>query len=230
MPVGSQGVSTLRPAGRLAELATREALSGLGVYIALTVAWPLAMLADVGFNAWRESIGERRIFSRFGGPLHYLQTLPIRLAPWTLLLPALVLTSPSFLRGTTATGLRLPLAWFGVIVVLLHLTSAKHSRYLLPAFPAIALILIAICIEPGTGLTAKLTRRARQWRDGALGVVLGLSMPAGAILCLVPMLAPEGRRVWPALLIAGALTLWWSGVGLRALRATGDATAARCWL
>jgi hypothetical protein len=117
------------------------------------------------------------------------------------------------------------LTWFGVVFVLLHVTSAKHSRYLLPAFPALALLLVALWIEPGTGAIATLASRVRRWRDGALAVVLGLGALAGCALPIVLWLRPATRALWPALVLGGALTTWVSIAGLQLLRARGDGIA-----
>jgi 4-amino-4-deoxy-L-arabinose transferase-like glycosyltransferase len=207
---------------RLADLATREVLAAAVLYVALVAAWPLAMLGDVGFAAWSARVGERKMISRFAGPLHYVATLPLRLAPWSLLLPALALSWRSLLRGATGAALRFPVTWFGVVFVLLHVTSAKHARYLLPAFPAIALALVALWIEPGTGAATALAPPVRRWRDGALAVALALAALIGVAMPFAPLLEPDARGVWPALLLGGALTLQVSIAGLRLLRVGGD--------
>jgi 4-amino-4-deoxy-L-arabinose transferase-like glycosyltransferase len=212
-------------ARRLADLATREVLAAAVLYVALVAAWPLAMLGDIGFSAWSTRVGERKMVSRFAGPLHYVASLPLRLAPWSLLLPALALSWRSLLHGATGAALRLPVTWFGVVFVLLHVTSAKHARYLLPAFPALALALVALWIEPGTGGATALTPRVRRWRDGALAVALAIAALVGVAMPFAPLLEPDARVVWPALVLGGALTLWVSIAGLRLLRAGGDAIA-----
>lgn len=212
-------------AGRLRDLATREVLLAALLYLVLVAAWPLAMVGDIGFDAWRARIGERKMVSRFAGPLHYVTQLPLRLAPWLLLLPALALSWRSLVRGATGAALRLPVAWFGVVFVLLHVTSAKHARYLLPAFPAIALLLLALWIEPGTGQPARLASRAQRWRDGGVAIALALAALVALAMPLVPLFEAETRSFWPMLLVAGALTLWVSISGLRLLRSGGDSIA-----
>lgn len=212
-------------AGRLRDLATREVLAATLLYLVLVAAWPLAMLGDIGFDAWSTRVGERKMVSRFAGPLHYVLELPLRLAPWTLLLPAIALSWRSLVRGATGAALRLPVTWFGVVFALLHLTSAKHSRYLLPAFPAIALVLLALWIEPGSGQPSRLAPRARRWRDGGLALVFGLAGLVGLAMPVAPLFETETRALWPVLVIAAPLTLWVSISGLRLLRGGGDPIA-----
>ena len=210
---------------RLAALATRQMGAAAALFLVLVALWPLAMFGDVGISAWATRFGERGMVSRFAGPLHYVMKLPQRVAPWTLLLPALALAWRPLLRGASSAALRFPLTWFGVVFVLLHVTSAKHSRYLLPAFPALALALVALWIVPGTGAITALAPRARRWRDGALAVVLALGALAGLALPVALLLRPSARTLWPALVLGSALSAWVSIGGLRLLRARGDGIA-----
>ncbi len=210
---------------RLGDLATREVLAATALFLVLVALWPLAMIHDVGFTAWIARIEQRPMVSRFAGPLHYVATLPMRLAPWTLLLPALALAWRNWARGRVGAALRFPLTWFGVMFVLLHLTSAKHARYLLPALPSAGLLLVALWIEAPAGGLVALARRARIWRDGALAALLALGAVAGLAAPVALLLRPTARNVWPVLLAGSALALWVSLAGLRLLRSGGDAVA-----
>jgi len=109
--------------------------------------------------------------------------------------------------------------------VLLHVTSAKHSRYLLPAFPAALLLCIALFITPATGAAAALSLRARRLRDGALTSVLALGALAGVAAPLVPLWVPDARNLWPALALGGALAAIGGVGGLRRMREGADPIA-----
>ena len=162
--------------------------------------------------------------SRFAGPLHYVATLPLRLAPWTLLLPAIALAWRPLLRGATGAALRFPVTWFGVVFVLLHVTSAKHARYLLPALPAVALLSRrALDRRRRAGALAALAPRVRRCRDGALAILLGLGALAGVAAPVALVLQPAARNVWPLLRSAARSRAWVSIAGLRLLRSGGDA-------
>jgi 4-amino-4-deoxy-L-arabinose transferase-like glycosyltransferase len=210
---------------RLRELASRDVLAATTLYCGLVALWPLAMIHDGGFAAWSERLAERDLVSRFAGPLHYIVKLPLRLAPWALLLPAFALALRRLLRGEAGAALRFPVTWFGVVFVLLHVTSAKHSRYLLPAFPAALLLCVALWITPETGAAAALSPRARKLRDGALILVLALGALAGVAAPLVPLWVPDARNLWPALALGGALAATGAIAALRRMRAGADPIA-----
>jgi 4-amino-4-deoxy-L-arabinose transferase-like glycosyltransferase len=207
---------------RLRALASLDVLAAATLYCTLVALWPLAMIHDGGFAAWSDRLAERDLVSRFAGPLHYVANLPLRLAPWALLLPALALALRPLLRGEVGAALRLPVTWFSVVFVLLHVTSAKHSRYLLPAFPAALLLCVALWITPETGAAAVLSPRARKLRDGALTLVLALGALAGVAAPLVPLWVPAARSLWPSLALGGALAAIGGVAALRKMRAGAD--------
>jgi 4-amino-4-deoxy-L-arabinose transferase-like glycosyltransferase len=210
---------------RLSALATRDALAAAALCLAIIALWPLAMWHDGGLAAWLHRLAERDLVSRFAGPLHYVWNLPLRLAPWALLLPALALALGPLLRTETGAALRFPVTWFGVVLALLHVTSAKHTRYLLPALPAAALLFVALWITPATGAAAALPAHVRRLRDGGLAVLLALALLAGIAMPIVPLWIPEARMLWPALAIGAALAATGAGVALRRMRAGADAVA-----
>lgn len=58
------------------------------------------------------------------------------LGPWALFIPVSIFT---FYKDKVE-GLRLPCIWFLVMLVIFSMISTKHSRYLLPLYPAAALL------------------------------------------------------------------------------------------
>ncbi len=112
----------------------------------------------------------------------YLPALLGNFLPWTILLPAVAValscTPGAFRRW------RLPLAWFGITFLLLSIGANKREPYLLPLFPALALLLGVVADELLAG-------RARAplrlwWRLCLTGL--------GAILALAGLLLPV---IWP---------------------------------
>ena len=213
-------------AGQLRALASRDVLAAAALWLALVAFWPLAMLHDIGWAAWSQRFSERDLVTRFAGPLHYIANLPLRLAPWTLLLPAFALALRASLRGAGGAALRLPVSWFAVVFALLHVTSAKHSRYLLPAFPAASLLCLALWIEAPDGVARALAPRVRRVRDAGIRVLLGLGVLAGVVAPFVPIWVPAARGVWPGLALGGALAVIGAIGGLRRLGADANSTAA----
>ena len=78
-----------------------------------------------------------------GPPWYYLYRLPLDFLPWTLLAPAVIAAGRRVLgRGPEerARVWRFLLAWLGSAFVFFSLSGGKRGLYLLPAFPAAALL------------------------------------------------------------------------------------------
>jgi 4-amino-4-deoxy-L-arabinose transferase-like glycosyltransferase len=76
-------------------------------------------------------------------PLYLVPSLVGGLAPWSLFLPAVAVFLVRARRRLDAENLRYPLIWFGVVFLFFTAASGKRSVYLLPAYPAAALLLAA---------------------------------------------------------------------------------------
>jgi len=105
---------------------------------------------------------------------YYAERLPLSLLPWTALLPgALVLAWRDRRRSS---GMRLALAAAVFVVVFFSISTEKRDLYVLPAFPAIALMMAALVAHVSgwrdeVGDSAGLHRR---WVTLGQGVVGGL--------------------------------------------------------
>jgi len=82
--------------------------------------------------------------SHAGPPWYYLYRLPLDFLPWTLLAPAVVAAGRRVLGAEgpaeRARVWRFLLAWLGSAFVFFSLSEGKRGLYLLPAFPAAALL------------------------------------------------------------------------------------------
>jgi 4-amino-4-deoxy-L-arabinose transferase-like glycosyltransferase len=151
--------------GRLREIGRAFPWWGPLLSIAPALAWFAAAtaLAPTGFAA--EAFTEN-LFGRIGAgaphanpPYYYLYQLPLDFLPWTLLFPAAAIGATRTLRNADATpeskrALRFLLAWLGATFVFFSLAGGKRGLYMLPAFPALALL----C---ASGLERWLAGRAR---------------------------------------------------------------------
>jgi 4-amino-4-deoxy-L-arabinose transferase-like glycosyltransferase len=228
---------------RARDVATRRAWSlalRTGVAAAVAIAafglpWAAALARHPGGwrNAWDCVVGQ--VLARsFGGtaaisghtnpPWYYLLQLPASIAPWIVVVPAL-LASKALRRGAAAGRARTLAVLVVVGVVLLSIPSGKRGSYLVPLLPAFA----AVC---GAGLSAlrvgraldRITARVLVGVDAFAG--LALAAFAGAaqagVLGRWPALAPMGDPALATtrvlLVVAGAATLL---VALRAWRGTG---------
>jgi len=192
--------------GNLRRLFRRDVAVGLGVCLGLLGAWVLAAWLG-GERELVENIFYKQIYRRavnashHGQPFwHYLATLPAAWLPWTLLLPALPLglaARSGFWRGLWQ-GRRdeghkgQAYLWSMVLTgfVLLSALSTKIIVYLLPLFPALAVL----TAQALAGLDARRTRRLWLMLCG-LFAVLAVALPFGNLL-----------HPWPDFAVAG---LWW---------------------
>ena len=133
----------------------------------------------------------------------YGPTLLSDFLPWTILLPAvgvaLACTPDAFRRW------RLPLVWFGATFLLLSLGANKREPYLLPLFPALALLCGAVADEVLAGRARRLL--LVWWRLGL--VVLGGSLAITALVLPLAWPTRLGTLDWgPGLLLLAGLGVW----------------------
>ncbi|MBI4185220.1 MAG: glycosyltransferase family 39 protein [Proteobacteria bacterium] len=170
---------------------------GLGAALALAWAVPAAIVAGPAFRDaifWGQTAGRAVDSFAHGRPFWwYFVVLPLAFLPWTIWPPVWRRAGwLDILRGDR--GVRLAAIWLAGSVVVLSLFSGKQVHYLVPAFPAFALIV-------GRMLALEdLTPRA--WDLAVPGVVVAV---LGFALLVAPGLA--GTRGLPAWL-AGLPALW----------------------
>jgi hypothetical protein len=177
------------------------------------VAW-LAASAALGPPGFlREALGEH-VFGRFflgtshaRPPFYYLYQLPADFLPWTLLWPAVAVAGRRILprrESPRASEWRLLLCWVGAAVVFFSLSAGKRGLYLIPVFPAGALL----CADALRELLPE-RGRAPRWAGGVWLAVLAAVLAAAALLPALleghGLAAPS--RASAALAVAAALAL-----------------------
>ncbi|MBP7145967.1 MAG: glycosyltransferase family 39 protein [Acidobacteria bacterium] len=125
----------------------------LGPLAFVAVLAPWLLWAGVGhadeyslFGAFQSHVVSRAVHGMHHAqpPYYFLGTLPMHLLPWTLLLPgALVLAW----RARARPADRLLLVFGGFIFVFFTAFTEKRGQYLLPAFPAYALLFARLVDE-----------------------------------------------------------------------------------
>jgi 4-amino-4-deoxy-L-arabinose transferase-like glycosyltransferase len=179
----------------------------VGVLIALCWAIPAGI---AGGEAYRNAIflGQTsgRLVQSFAHRLSwwwYLQMLPLFLLPWLLLKPLWTGGKKLTLRDP---GIRFCLAWILPVFIAFSLISGKRIQYLLPLFPAIALVLARAADE--------VTERS-SWERAHLIMTAVLAL-LGAALIFLPWLNESYRwlpdlssisPVWGLLLCISAAIL-----------------------
>ncbi|WP_051445477.1 ArnT family glycosyltransferase [Desulfocurvus vexinensis] len=218
-------VAYLAWTGNLRRFFRRDVAVGLGVCLGLLGAWVLAAWLG-GERELVENIFYKQIYRRavnashHGQPFwHYLATLPAAWLPWTLLLAALPLgpvARAGFWRGLWQARRdeeRKGQAYLWSMVltgfVLLSALSTKIIVYLLPLFPALAVLSARAVL----GLDARRTRRLWLVLCGLFAVV-AMALPFGNMLHPWPDFAVAGLW-WMALASAlAAGLLWWAARAL----------------
>ena len=168
-------------------------------------------------------------------PWYYLGALPPSLMPWTGLLPgALVL---AWRRRLWADRFLLVAALFPL--VFFSIFTEKRELYVLPAFPAFALLaasLVAVVCrwdEPPEGSRAPMDRRwvsVGQGIAGSLLAIVGLGLLVGATVAELPVPSLVALMMGAVLLGTGASTLFLvvRGRVLAAVLASGVGAAVAC--
>ena len=196
--------------------------AGLGLGLLLGVAIALAWAIPAGLHggeAYRNAIfwgqtADRMVqsFAHRRPVWWYLAALPLFVFPW-LFWPRLLAQLGRTLRAEWRdAGLRFALVWFLGGLLIFSAISGKQPHYLLPEFPAAALLI-------GHAL-ARNPIRARPWLPGIALIALGVAL---TYLALAPG-EPQG-----ALRIAARLPAWAGAgfllAGMLALSHTGHPSA-----
>ena len=197
--------------GRLRRLASLESLAGGALLLVLLAPWPILVVRELGLAQTLEVLRATEMTTRTGGPLYYLRELPLRFLPWSLLLPAAGVWLVKARPERESPALRFILCWVLGVLIPLHLSGGKHYRYLLPLFPALALLVVALWH----------LSRAQASAAGAVWRVRLEAFGVGALLaCLVAVsvLSPIAAWLKPEWRVAGsAAALALIAVGLAAL-------------
>jgi len=192
-------------------------VSGLLIFFVLAAPWfVLVSMRNPGFAEFffvHEHFARylTQVHRREGGWWYYLPLLAAGLVPWVGGLPWLLRKSDS---STAARGVAvndLLVAWVAFILVFFSASGSKLPSYILPAFPALALML---AIQLGrTGITAL------RWHL-LVPVLLGL-LAVGASTQVERFVSSEAPldaltpfamslRIGAFALLAGAACAWWS--------------------
>jgi len=177
-------------------------VAGTVVAMAVVLAWFIP--ARLALPAQPESAGVQGEFlrmtlgrlmgeSKFQWPWYYLYNLPGGLLPWALFLPwALPYV---WRRRYEDEGMRLLLSWIVPAFVFFSISFGKRGVYLLPLFPALAILLAyairELVADDGRALWRK--RTAYAW--GALLLLLGTA-PLGVALAQYPEMITQGTVIF----------------------------------
>jgi 4-amino-4-deoxy-L-arabinose transferase-like glycosyltransferase len=107
----------------------------VGLFLCL---WLLPFLSHVGWNKAVEVWQQTKILTRHAPFYLYGYRIWIDFAPWSLFLPSLLFY---YWRKKKSQDEKFLLLWGSVLFCILTLFPVRASKYLLPAFPALALLM-----------------------------------------------------------------------------------------
>ncbi len=179
-------------------LARTRPLTGIAVVAAMVAPWAVAIGLESHGAFYQQSLGHDFAAKVLGGqeshgapPGYYLLLSSLTLWPATLfLLPALV----HGLRHRSDPVTRFLLAWAGASWLMFELTPTKLPHYVLPAYPALAL-LVGIWAEDPAALA-----ESPNWARGLASIQFAFVAAVFAAACFVLPGYFGGALEWPGML------------------------------
>ena len=154
--------------------------------IAVALPWPILFLTRMGWSEAWKSVGEADFATRDAPPWIYITSLPAALGAWILFVPALV----GRIRRAISSIDRFTLCWFLGPFLALHVSSARHVRYLAPILPALA-VLIAGVVWSAVG--DEFVVRSTRFAGRCIAALATLGGSLGVVAVIVDRL---GVRAW----------------------------------
>lgn len=148
---GPPAIITLALARDWRPLRMKETYIGIVLLVAIILPWYLAILAREGLPFLQENVVHQNFTRFFEAWSHrrpfyyYFTTLPLDFFPWSLLLPPALFAAVK--RWKSAPERTFFMVWFCWLFLFLSLSSGKISKYMLPALPALALLVSLVLFE-----------------------------------------------------------------------------------
>ncbi len=133
-------------------------------------------------NLYRQTIGRFVLgVSKKQPPWYYIENLPINLMPWTLFLPWTIYAI--WKRRREGPAVRFLVSWTLPAIVFFSISSGKRAIYLLPLYPAFAILIGSTVVDLMDSDRATWRRRTGYvW--AAFLLMLGLpTIPLGYLAC-----------------------------------------------
>ncbi|MFQ5720738.1 MAG: ArnT family glycosyltransferase, partial [Acidobacteriota bacterium] len=173
---------------------------GLLISLAVVAIW-LVPAGWAGGWPYLEQIVFRQNVTRYVHAWGHIQPftyyLPVILTdyfPWSLLLPAAVVAGWRLADTEARRWFRFNLCWIGVTLLFFSVSAGKRTVYILPMYPAMALV-----IGAGFERLAAIWPRRRFWVIGPLGIAAGVTGVAAVVVPRLVAHRPELSVLGPAL-------------------------------
>ncbi len=171
-----------------------------GVAIGLAWAIPAGIAGGAEYRDaifWGQSAGRMVDSFAHGEPWWwYLAALPALILPWTLW-PAAWRSLGYLFRIFGDGGLRFCLAWLTPALLVFSMISGKQFHYLLPVFPALALILARLLTERDDATSGAAPGEINKWSgSGILLPVLSFLIFGAGLFLIAPVSAVFDLPTW----------------------------------
>lgn len=132
-------------------------IAGVLIFLAIIIPWPMALmsrLAEASGETNTLAFWKREFIDRFTGshdagskPIYYYIPVMFQLmAPWVFFVPMALISPFHKIWGEKRKAMMFLWIWFVCDVIFMSISGGKRTHYILPAMPAMA-ILIGIIIE-----------------------------------------------------------------------------------
>ena len=209
MFVGLAAVMLVTLGRSFAWLGRLKPLPGIAWMLLLVLPWFVAIIAKSGESFFSESLGHD-LFAKIGSgqeshgapPGTYLAMFWVTFLPGAMLAP---LAAPAVWRARGEPGARFLLAWIVPAWIALEIVVTKLPHYVLPLYPAIA-ILIAGAIDNGALSRQRWLTTAPAW-----WFILSIVGAVATVVLHIVIGQQPGFFAWPFLVAAMIMALfaWW---------------------
>ena len=187
-------------------MALRPAI-GVPIAVLLVAPWVAAITLRTDGQFFQESVGHDLLGKVFEGqeshgapPGFYLLSVWFTYWPFSLLL---ALAIPWIWRTRRDTSVRFCLAWILPTWIVFELVVTKLVHYVMPTFPALALLAIAAaCHQAASGPVPN-----RPWRLIATGLFCLITLALGVGLAATPHVLGEHGQLWGILALVVAVAV-----------------------
>jgi 4-amino-4-deoxy-L-arabinose transferase-like glycosyltransferase len=155
--------------------------------LAVAATWYLLALQQGGERFFLRQIVHEIIGTPLGGAGHnhnvfyYIPALILGMAPWSLFFPALAIFLWRQRRRLAETELLYPLIWFATLFVVISLALGKRTVYILPLYPAAALLCGAWWAKLSAGELSSASAKGAAIAAAALVALVGAALLAEAL-------------------------------------------------
>ncbi|OPY02436.1 MAG: Undecaprenyl phosphate-alpha-4-amino-4-deoxy-L-arabinose arabinosyl transferase [Syntrophorhabdus sp. PtaB.Bin047] len=216
-------------------LFNRHTCLGILLFIAIVLPWYLAVYAREGFPYLYENILRQNFLRFFDAWSHkrpfyyYFTTLPLDFFPWSLFLPLGLYAAVRSWKTDRWT--RFFTLWFVWFFFFLSLSSGKISKYMLPALPALAVIVSGTITDTRhiynrivstvtAGILAALGIALIVYRTSLYGeflperIILGLLAICAGVLIFLSMRLHRARAAFASIAVFMALAYMTGNVSI----------------